>query len=97
MLERVNSNPTFIKRIVTGNETWVYEFDMQTSQQASEWGLSTEPKSIKPHQSRSKIKVMFTVFFDYRGVVHLEFLHILANSSKKGKFVERKFMDFSPR
>ena len=32
MLERVNSDPTFIKRIVTGGETWVYEFDMQTSQ-----------------------------------------------------------------
>jgi len=35
MLERVNSDPTFIKRIITGDETWVYEFDMQTSQQAS--------------------------------------------------------------
>lgn len=37
MLERVNSDPTFMKRFVTGDETWVYEFDMQTSQQASEW------------------------------------------------------------
>ena len=36
MLERVNSDPEFIKRIVTGDETWVYEFDLQTSQQASE-------------------------------------------------------------
>ena len=43
MLERVNSDPTFMKRIVTGDETWVYEFDMQTSQQASEWRLPTEP------------------------------------------------------
>ena len=39
MLERFNSDPTFIKRIVTdetrvtGDETWVYEFDMQTSTQ----------------------------------------------------------------
>lgn len=74
MLERVNSDPTFIKRIVTGDETWVYEFDMQTSQQASEWRLPTEPKPKKPRQSRSKVKVMLTVFFDYRGVVHSEFL-----------------------
>ena len=28
----------------------------------------------KPRQSRSKIKVMLTVFFNYRGVVHYEFL-----------------------
>lgn len=74
MLERVNSDPTFIKRIVTGDETWVYEFDMQTSQQASEWRLPTEPKPKKARQSRSKVKVMLTVFFDYRGVVHSEFL-----------------------
>lgn len=32
MLERVNSDPTFIKRIITGDETWVFEYDMQTSQ-----------------------------------------------------------------
>ncbi|CAB3250049.1 unnamed protein product [Arctia plantaginis] len=74
MLERVNNDPTFMKRIVTGDETWVYEFDMQTSQQASEWRLPTESKPKKPRQSRSKVKVMFTVFFDYRGVVHSEFL-----------------------
>ena len=36
MLERVNSDPTLIKRIETGDETWVYDFDMQSSQEASE-------------------------------------------------------------
>jgi hypothetical protein len=39
VLERVNSDPTFMKRILTGNETWVSKFDMQTRQQASEWCL----------------------------------------------------------
>lgn len=28
----------------------------------------------KPRQSHSKIKVILMVFFDYRGVVHYEFL-----------------------
>lgn len=76
MLERVNSDPTFMKRIVTGDETWVYEFDMQTSQQASEWRLPTEPKPKNPRQTRSKVKVMLSVFFDYRGVVHSEFVDL---------------------
>ena len=53
MLERVNSDPTFIKRTVTGDETWVYKFYMQTSQQASEWRLSTQPKPKKPCQNQS--------------------------------------------
>lgn len=73
MLERANSDPIFMKRIITGDETWVYEFDMQTSQQASEWRFDKEPKPKRPRQSRSKIKVLLTVFFDYR-VVHSEFL-----------------------
>ena len=74
MLEQASSDPTFMKRIVTGDETWVYEFDTQTSQQASEWRLPTEPKPKRARQTRSKLKVMLTVFFDYRGVVHSEFL-----------------------
>ena len=74
MLEQVNSEPTFMKRIVTGDEKWVYEFDMQTSQQDSKGRLTTEPKPKKPRQTRSKIKVMLTIFFDYRGFLHSEFL-----------------------
>ena len=74
MLEQANSDPTFMKHIITGGETWVYEFAMQTIQQASEWHFDNELKPKKPRQTHSKIKVMLTVFFDYRGIVHLEFL-----------------------
>ena len=28
-------HPTFIKRIITGDETWVYEYDVETAQQCS--------------------------------------------------------------
>lgn len=56
---------------------------MQTSQQAWKWRLHTEPKPKKTRQSRSKFKIMLTVFFDYRdGVVHLEFL---SNGWSNGK------------
>ncbi|XP_043260410.1 uncharacterized protein LOC122401986 [Colletes gigas] len=73
-ISRASSDFTFMKRIITGNETWVYEYDMQTSQQSSEHRLENERNPKKPRQSRSKIQAMLTVFFDYRGVVHLEFL-----------------------
>jgi len=74
MISRASTDQTFMKRIITGDETWVYEYDMQTSQQSSEWRFENEPKPKKPRQSRSKIKVMLTVFFDYHGVVYSEFL-----------------------
>lgn len=63
-----------MKRIITGDETWVYAYDPETTDQSSEYRAKGEPRPKKSRQSRSKIKVMLTVFFDYRGVVHFEFL-----------------------
>ena len=74
MISEAQSDPTFMKRIITGDETWVYEFDMETKQQSSEWRFEDEPKPKKSRQSRSKVKVMLTVFFDCQGVVHHEYL-----------------------
>ncbi|XP_018046790.1 PREDICTED: histone-lysine N-methyltransferase SETMAR-like [Atta colombica] len=53
-------------------ETWVYEYDMQSRHQASEWKASKP----RPKKSRfqSKKKAMLTVFMDYKGIVHYEFL-----------------------
>jgi len=42
MISKVESDPTFIKRIITGDETWIYEYDTQSRHQASEWRASNE-------------------------------------------------------
>jgi len=36
MLEHVNNDDTFVKRIITGDEKWVWESDVLTKQQSSE-------------------------------------------------------------
>ena len=69
MLDRANSDPTFMERIITGNETWDYEWDMQSCQQSLEWRTKDEPKPKKPRQSRLKVKVMLILFFDFRSLV----------------------------
>ena len=74
MLANVADDPTFIKRIITGDQTWVYENDVKTAQQSSEQRAKNEPKPKKPYQSRSKIMLMLIVFFDYLRVVHHEFV-----------------------
>ena len=48
-----------------------------------QYHLKGEAKPKRPRQSRSKIKLMLTVFFDYRGVVHYEFLLIGQTVSKE--------------
>lgn len=65
---------SLLKCIITGDETWVYQYDSETAQQSNEWCAKSEARPKRVRQSQSKIKIMLTVFFDYRGVVHYEFL-----------------------
>ncbi|UYV61193.1 hypothetical protein LAZ67_1003770 [Cordylochernes scorpioides] len=72
-LEATTDNPELLKRVITGDETWIYGFDSETTQQASEWRFKNEPRPKKAKKAPSKVKVMLTVFFDYQGIVHHEF------------------------
>ncbi|GAB1860480.1 Histone-lysine n-methyltransferase setmar-like protein [Camponotus japonicus] len=74
MLNDVNDDPDLLKRVITGDETWVYGYDVETKAQSSQWKQSDEPRPKKARQVRSNVKVLLTVFFDYNGVVHHEFL-----------------------
>ena len=74
MLSKIDSDPSFIKRIITVDETWIYEYDTHSRHQASEWRSPNESRPKKPHRSQSKKKVMLTVFMDYIGIVHHKFL-----------------------
>ncbi|UYV73323.1 hypothetical protein LAZ67_10002715 [Cordylochernes scorpioides] len=72
-LEATTDDPELLKRVITGDETWIYGFDSETTQQASEWRFKNEPRPKKARKALSKVKVMLTVFFDYQGIVHHEF------------------------
>ncbi|UYV60468.1 PHKG1 [Cordylochernes scorpioides] len=74
MLDSVRNDPNLLQRVITGDEAWVYGYDVETKAQSSQWKLPHEPRSKKARQVRSNVKVLLTVFFDCRGVVHHEFL-----------------------
>ncbi|KAJ8938490.1 hypothetical protein NQ318_020806 [Aromia moschata] len=52
MLANVSDDHIFITRMITGDETWVYEYDIETAQESSEWRAKNEPKP-KNHKSKS--------------------------------------------
>ncbi|XKL68112.1 hypothetical protein PGB90_003603 [Kerria lacca] len=62
-----------MKKIITGDESWVYEYDLETKNQSSTWKHLDSPRAKKAQQSRSNVKAMLTVFFDCEGVVHQEY------------------------
>ncbi|UYV61267.1 hypothetical protein LAZ67_1004166 [Cordylochernes scorpioides] len=74
MLDSVRDDPNLLQRVITGDEAWVDGYDVETKAQSSQWKLPHEPRPKKARQVRSNVKVLLTVFFDCRGVVHDAFL-----------------------
>ena len=64
ILENFDSNPDFQKKVITGDETWVFEYDFETKRQSLHWKSPQSPPIKKAMQSKSKIKLMLIAFFD---------------------------------
>lgn len=58
-----------MKRIITGNVTWIYAYYPKTSDQYREYRAKGQAKPKRSHQSKSKIKATLTVLSDYCGVL----------------------------
>ena len=71
LLERQDG---ILGRVITGDETWVYQYDPETKRQISKWKTANSPRPKKFCQSKSNVKIMLPNFFDFRGIVHYEFV-----------------------
>ena len=74
MLTMFHYNPDLLKKVITGNESWVYGYDIATKAQSSQWKRPEEPRPKKARQFWSNMKVLLTVFIDCNGVMHHELL-----------------------
>ena len=73
-LELVRSNPHFLDRIVSGDETWVSVFHQETKFESCQWLTKGSGRPMKAVKSNSVCKTMLILFHDSYGVIHLEFL-----------------------
>ena len=69
-----NDDPDLLKKVITGDKSWAYGYDIATKAQSSQWKRPEEPRPKKARQVRSNVKILLTAFFDYIGVVHHKFL-----------------------
>ena len=73
LLGRLEIEPNVLHKVITGDESWVFDYDHETKWQSEEWHTkSSRPK--KARMSRSRVKAMIIVFFDSLGIVHKEFV-----------------------
>ena len=54
MLTTSKDNPDFLKKVITGDESWVYSYDIETKLQSSQWKPPEEPffRIIKNRKAR---------------------------------------------
>lgn len=74
LVEEDKKDRNFRKSIVTGDETWCFQYDPETKRQSAEWTHPEEPNPTKSRMKKSKIKSMLICFYDSKGIVHKEWL-----------------------
>ena len=61
-LEMVSDDENVLKKVIAGDESWVYGYDPETEQQSSQWKRPDEPRRKKACQSRSHVKSILIFF-----------------------------------
>jgi len=74
LLDRLEMEPEFFSRVITGDESWILEYDPETKPQSREWHTAKSLRPKKARMNKSKIKSMLICFFDSQGIVHKEFV-----------------------
>ncbi|VVC45839.1 Transposase, type 1 [Cinara cedri] len=62
-LEKLKEDPGLMKNIITCDETWIFQYDVETKRQSMHWKTPESPRIKKARMSKSKFKAMLIVFF----------------------------------
>lgn len=73
-LERLDEEPELMENIITCDETWIFQYDVETKRQSMHWKTPASPRMKKARMSKSKFKAMLIVFFDINGIVMTEWV-----------------------
>ncbi len=63
MLQSLRTKPSFLKKIITMDEAWCYQYDPELKRQASQWLAPGEPRPSHPRRTLSVKKIMLVAFF----------------------------------
>jgi hypothetical protein len=70
LIDRVESDPDVFNRIVSGDESWCFAYDIATSV----WAGQNSPRPQKLPIQKPRVKTMLVIFLDWPGVMHKEFV-----------------------
>ncbi|XKL64661.1 hypothetical protein PGB90_004747 [Kerria lacca] len=74
LLQTCKTDPNFLRRIVTGDESWCFAYDPKTKRQSAVWVGPESSRAKKIRFQEFRVKTMLIVFFDACGLIHKEFV-----------------------
>ncbi|KAK3889822.1 hypothetical protein Pcinc_006190 [Petrolisthes cinctipes] len=72
--EHFDVDPDLFLKVITGDESWCYGYDLETKPQSSQWKYPMLPRLKRTRQVKSNVKMMLICFFNVKGIVHEEFV-----------------------
>ena len=54
LLKRIENDGNFFRHVITGDESWIFEYDPETKRQIAEWHTSNSPRQKKAIMSNRK-------------------------------------------
>jgi hypothetical protein len=64
----------FSDRVITGDESWCFQYDPEAKRQIMQWKTSASPRPKKARMSRAQVKTMF-IFFITRALFTSSFFN----------------------
>ena len=80
LFDRSNADENFLKNVITGDETLLYGYDVETKVQSSQWMGKLSPRPKIASESRSDVKVMLIVFFIGKVSFIMSLFHVVRQS-----------------
>ena len=79
-------NAELFDRVITGDEMWCFQYDLETKWQSIQWKTQNSPWPKKARMSQLQVKTMLLCFFDHKGIVYYEFIAQRTNSKSTALF-----------
>jgi histone-lysine N-methyltransferase SETMAR len=72
--EHVSNDPDLLSKVITGDESWIDDYDPEIKQQSSQWKCPSSPWLKKTLQVKSNVTSLLICFFDSDRIIHKEFV-----------------------
>jgi hypothetical protein len=63
-----------LSKVVTGDESWIYSFDSEISNNPPNGKVQNFPRPKKVRQVKRKVRNVFVIYFHIKGILQKEFV-----------------------